>query len=207
MITEGTTSAWRVRQGPIRIGAVAALALAIAFVVWLLVRGNDNSAPARTTAATPATAPKTEPKPAPVRTLVTAATPAKLRALSSRTGHPIYWAGSKPKITYELTRTSNGRIYVRYLPKGVRVGDRRAAYLIVATYPVKDAYKAVRTAAKESGAVTFRIAHGGIGVYNQSAATNVYFAYPGSKYQVEVFDPNPSRARRLVKSGVIRPIG
>ena len=207
MITEGTTSAWRARQGPIRIGAVAALAVAVAFVVWLIVRGNDNSSPARTTAATPA-APSAPAKTKPTsgRTLLTAATPAKLRALSSRTRHPIYWAGHKPKITYELTRTPDGRIYVRYLPKGIPIGDRRAAYLIVATYPVKDAYKAVRTAAKESGAVTFRIAHGGIAVYNRSAATNVYFAYPGSKYQVEVFDPNPSRARRLVKSGAIRPI-
>jgi hypothetical protein len=204
VITEGTTSAWRARQGPIRIGAVAALALAVAFVVWLVVRGNDSTSPARTTAAAPATAPKT--KPTRVRTLVTAATPTKLRALSSRTGHPIYWAGSKPKITYELTRISNGQIYVRYLPKGVRVGDRHAAYLLVATYPIANAYKAVKTAAKESGAVTFRIAHGGIAVYNQSATRNVYFAYPGSKYQVEVFDPKPGRARRLVKSGAIRPI-
>jgi hypothetical protein len=52
----------------------------------------------------------------------------------------------------------------------------------------------VKTAAKESGAVTFRIARGGLAGYNRSAATNVYFAYPGSKYQVEVFDPNPARA-------------
>jgi hypothetical protein len=204
VITEGTITAWRNRRGPIRIGAVAALALAIAFVVWLLVRGNDNSSPARTTAAPVAPPQKT--KPVSGRTLLTAATPVKLRALSSRTGHTIYWAGKKPKITYELTRTPDGRVYVRYLPKGVPIGDRHAAYLIVATYPVPDAYKAVKTAAKESGAVTFKIAGGGIAVYNQSAPRNVYFAYPKAKYQVEVFDPNPSRARRLVKRGAIRPI-
>ena len=69
-----------------------------------------------------------------------------------------------------------------------------------------NAYKAVRTAAKESGAVTFRTKRGGLAVYNQSAATNVYFAFPGSKYQVEVFDPSPGRARQLVRSGTIRPI-
>src|SRR5205085_10667451 len=102
-------------------------------------------------------------------------------------------------------RATNGRIFIRYLPKGVKVGATKA-YLIVATCPVADAYKAVRTAAKESGAVTFRIPHGGLAVYNQSAATNVYFAYPGSKYQVEVFDPNPTRARQLVQTGAIRPI-
>jgi len=109
-------------------------------------------------------------------------------------------------VKYELTQVTDGRIYIRYLPKGVPIGDRRAAYLIVATYPVQDAYKAVRTAAKESGAVTFHTARGGLAVYNQSAATNVYFAYPGSKFQVEVFDPNPGRARQLVRTGAVRPI-
>ena len=203
MITEGTPSAWRVRHGPIRIGAVAALALAVAFVVWLVVRGNDSTSPARTTAAAPATAPKT--KPTRVRTLVTAATPTKLRALSSRTGHPIYWAGPQPNVKYELTQVSDGRIFIRYLPKSARVGTKHP-YPIVATYPVPNAYKAVRTAAKESGAVTFHTKRGGLAVYNQSAATNVYLAFPGSKYQIEVFDPNPSRARQLVRSGTIRPI-
>ena len=203
----GLTSTWRNRQAPIRIGAVVALALAVAFAVWLLVRGNDNNSTARTT--TPATTPaatKPTSKPKQGRTLLTAATPSKLRALSSRSHQPIYWAGAEKRITYELTRTPDGRIYVRYLPKGVKVGDRRAAYLIVATYPVPDAYKAVKTAAKESGAVTFKIGRGGIAVYNQGAPTNVYFAYPGSKYQVEVFDPNPARAHRLVRTGAVRPI-
>ena|SRR5919197_2563947 len=198
------TSTWRNRQAPIRIGAVVALALGVAFVVWLLVRGKDNSSTANTTTTTTPTVTSTSGKQA--RTLLTAATPSKLRALSTRTRRPIYWAGKKARITYELTRTPDGRTYVRYLPKGVRVGDRRAAYLIVATYPVPDAYKAVKTAAKESGAVTFKLARGGIAVYNQSAPTNVYFAYPGSKFQVEVFDPNPARARRLVRTGAVRPI-
>jgi hypothetical protein len=33
--------------------------------------------------------------------------------------HPVYWAGPRPSYTYELTRTSDGRIFVRYLPTGV----------------------------------------------------------------------------------------
>jgi hypothetical protein len=197
-VADGTTSPWRDRQAPIRIGAVVALALAVAFIVWLVVRGNDSS----TTKTTKSTPSKTSTKP--TRQIVTAATPAKLRALARASGHPIYWAGRKPG-KYELTQTTDGRIYIRYLPKGVALGDRRS-YLIVATYPVKDAYKAVQTAAKESGAVTFRLPRGGLAVYNRGAQTNVYFAYPGSKYQVEVFDPNPARARTLVSSGAIRPI-
>jgi hypothetical protein len=178
-----------------------ALALAVGFVVWLVVRGNDGSSAAKTTTAE--TQSRTTRKK--TRQFVTAATPARLRVLAHASGHPIYWAGRQGSVRYELTQTTDGRIYIRYLPKGVPLGDRRS-FLIVATYPVQDAYKAVQTAAKESGAVTFRIASGGLAVYNQSAPTNVYFAYPGSEYQVEVFDPNPTRARRLVSSGAIRAI-
>jgi hypothetical protein len=197
------TSAWRNRQAPIRIGAVVALALAVAFVVWLLVRGNDNSSSSPRTSTVQTRPTATTPK---VRETVKAATPQTLRALARASGHPIYWAGAKQRVRYELTRTTDGRVYIRYLPKGVPIGDRHAAYLIVATYPVQDAYKAVRTAAKESGAVTFHLPRGGLAVYNQSASKNVYFTYPGSKFQVEVFDPSPGRARKLVASGAIRPI-
>jgi len=200
-VADGTTAP-RSRQAPIRIGAVVALAVAIAFIVWLVVRGNDSSSTAKTSPQ--ATKPtKTTPPP---RETVKAASVASLRALARASGHPIYWAGAQPNVKYELTQVTDGRIYIRYLPKGVPIGDRRAAYLIVATYPVQNAYKAVRTAAKESGAVTFRTKRGGLAVYNQSAATNVYVAFPGSKYQIEVFDPNAGHARQLVRSGRVRPI-
>jgi hypothetical protein len=201
VVADGTTAGRSTRQAPIRIGAVVALALAIAFVVWLVVRGNDNSSSTTAKTSTPA---RTKPAPA-VHETVRAASPPSLRALAKASGHPIYWAGTQPKVKYELTQVTDGRIYIRYLPKGVPLRTKHV-YPIVATYPVPNAYKAVRTAAKESGAVTFRAPRGGLAVYNQSAPTNVYLAYPGSKYQVEVFDPNPSRARQLVRSGTIRPI-
>ena len=201
-MADGTTAP-RSRQAPIRIGAVVALAVAIAFVVWLVVRDDSSSSPAKTSTAQTTKPTKTT---RPSRETVKAASVSSLRALARASGHPIYWAGARPNVKYELTQVTDGRIYIRYLPKSVRIGDRRAAYLIVATYPVKDAYKAVRTAAKESGAVTFRTPRSGLAVYNQSAPTNVYLAYPGSKYQIEVFDPNPSRARQLIRSGTVRPI-
>ena len=194
----------RDRQAPIRIGAALALALAVAFVVWLFVRGDDNSSATKTTTAATTTTPTTTTPP--VRQIGPAvATPAKLRGLARAVGHPLYWAGQKKRVRYELTQTTDGKVFIRYLPKGVPIGDRHP-YLIVATYPVRDAYKAVQTAAKESGGVTFKIARGGLAVYNRSATTNVYFAYPASKYQVEVFDPKPGRALHLVRTGAIRPI-
>jgi hypothetical protein len=204
-VTQGTTSVWRARArgGPIRAGAVVAIAFAIAFVVWLLVRGNDSSTPkpAASPAATPAR-PKAVPQP--VRTFgPVAATVAKLRVIAR--ARPVYWAGPKRTATYELTKTSNGRVYIRYLPSGIRVGSRKNVRF-VGTYAVPNAYKALRKAAKTAGDVTFKAPHGGLAIYSKTGPTNVYLAFPGSNYQIEVYDPNPSRARKLVKSGAIRPI-
>jgi hypothetical protein len=201
VVADGT-AAPRSRQAPIRIGAVVALAVAIAFVVWLVVRGSDDSSSTAKTSTSQTKPTRTTPPP---RETVKAASLASLRALARASGHPIYWAGPQANVKYELTQVTDGRIYIRYLPKGVPIRTKHL-YPIVATYPVPNAYKAVRTAAKESGAVTFRTPRGGLAVYNRSAGTNVYLAYPGSKYQIEVFDPNPSEARRLVRSGTVRPI-
>src|SRR3989442_11991490 len=41
------------------------------------------------------------------------------------------------------------------------------SYLIVATYPVQNAYRAVQTAAKEKGAETFNIPNGGKALVNK----------------------------------------
>ena len=48
---------------------------------------------------------------------------------------------------------------------------------------------------------------GGLAVYSVEAPNNVYVAFPGSDVQVEVFDPRPKRALRLVTSGRVAPVG
>jgi hypothetical protein len=193
------------RDRSLRIGAIVALALAIAFVIWLFVRKDDSGSKKPTAGPTQSTQTTTsQPQTKP---LLKAANLQTLKTIAAVLGHPIYWAGARPGITYELTRTVDGRVYIRYLPKGVKIGDRSASYLIVATYPVVNAYRAVQTAAKEKGAETFDVAGGGKVVLNKGAPTNVYLAYPKSSYQIEVFDPKPGRARSLVASGKIRPVG
>src|SRR5262245_53418973 len=200
-MTAGANPSRAKRDRSVRVGAVVAVALAVAFVVWLLVRGNgsNSSSPAVTTAPTPTTTNSTTP-------ILQAASIQTLKTVSALVGHEVYWAGPKSRITYELTRTRDDRIYIRYLPAGVKIGDRRANFLIVGTYPVRNAFRAVQTAAKEKGAETFSLPRGGKAVLNKSAPKNVYFAYPRSNYQVEVYAPSPGRARRLVIAGKIRPI-
>jgi hypothetical protein len=184
----------------VRVGAVIALAAAVAFVAWLLVR-NDDSSKSSTGATSTSTQSSTLKRP-----VVIGATAQSLRTLAAVVDHPIYWLGTRAHTTYELTQMPDGKVYIRYLPAGVKVGDRSGTYPLVGTYPVQDGYKAVQTAANESGAHRFKIPQGGLAVVNDAAPNNVYFAYPGTNQQIEVFDPNPTRARRLVARGAVRPI-
>jgi hypothetical protein len=134
-----------------------------------------------------------------------ALTPKQLHSLASSAG-PIYWAGPRSGKVYEVTRTGEGRVYVRYLLRAADVGSPRPDSLTVATYPEKNAFGDIQAASRRAGAVTIQLARGGLAVYDQARPTSVYLAYPGAKEQVEVFDPSPSRARLLVKAGQIQPV-
>jgi hypothetical protein len=150
-------------------------------------------------------APESTPGALPAAGQPTAASVAQITALATTLGHPIYWAGPKPGFTYELTETSSGKVYVRYLPSGVPVGDNKANYLTIATYPFPGAYAAVKKTAK--GASTIALARGGLAVVDTTYPKSIHLAFPGSGYQVEVFDPSPTRARQVVASGQVKPLG
>jgi hypothetical protein len=129
----------------------------------------------------------------------------KLRALASSAGHPVYWAGAKSATTYELSELSDGRIFVRYLPTGVRVGARRPL-TTVGTYPVPNAFSAVTVIAQRPGATEIKLPNGGIAVSDPAHPTSMYLAYPNGTVEVEVFDPTPGHARQLVQDGLIVPV-
>jgi hypothetical protein len=131
---------------------------------------------------------------------------AQLKELAAETNHKVYWAGPKPG-AYELTRTTDGRIYVRYLPSAAKVGDRSAKYLTVGTYAGKNPFRSLQRAARRRGAVALKLGNNGLLVFNASTPKSVYFSYPGANYQVEVYDPSPEQARTLVLSGAIKPVG
>jgi hypothetical protein len=133
--------------------------------------------------------------------LPSAASAADLRSLVAELKHPVYWAGPRKRYTYELTRTPTGRIYIRYLPPGVPVGDSRPSYVTVATYPFPNAYAALKKTA--SPGATMRLAGGGIGVVDGSYKRSIHIAYPGVNYEIEVYDPSPRAGRKLVAAGKI----
>jgi hypothetical protein len=169
--------------------AVLAVAVAVAasIVGWLLVR-SDGGTPTVASAFGPA--------------LVSQE---RLEELSSP-AEPIYWAGPKQGFSYELTRSADGRSYVRYLPGGVAAGDRRSEFLVVGTYERPHAFGDLKRAGTRSGAGFAKLAGGGGLVFSKARPQSVYFSYPGSRGQVEVYAPSGERARTLVLRGKITPI-
>lgn len=129
----------------------------------------------------------------------------QLQRFASSLDHPVYWAGPKPGYAYELT-SSHGRVWVRYLPSGVKAGDPRASFLVVGTYELSDAFAGLQRIAKSPTSVSRPIPDGGLLVYNTTRPTSVYFSYPGVKYQVEVYSPSPAAALGLVTGGKTAPI-
>lgn len=169
-----------------RLGALIALGLAAFFVGWLVMNRGDDTAPAPSGA--------------------TATSESDLRSFAESASHPVYWAGPKNDFTYELTRTTDGRVYVRYLPEGTDVGDPRARFLTVGTYPRAGAWAELKRAAKAKGAISLKLERGGLAVFSEARPTSVYFGYPDARYQVEVYHPSPTDARRLALSGQVVPV-
>jgi hypothetical protein len=170
--------------------AVLAVAVAVAAAVvgWLLVHnGSDTRSPA--TPSGPALVSQTQ-----------------LEELASSSAQPIYWAGPRKGFSYELTRTADGRTYVRYLPHGVVAGDRRAEFLVVGTYERSHAFSDLSRAGTRSGAGSVKLARGGVLVLTERRPHSAYFSYPGASNQVEVFAPSDATARALVLNGDIKQI-
>jgi hypothetical protein len=176
----------------VRLGALVAIALAAGLVTWLLLRPDSGERPAK---ATPA-----------ARLVPRLVLPAQLRAVAARLRYPLYWAGTQKGTRYELTRVAGGRTFVRYLTAGANAGDPRPAFLAIGTYALDNAFGAIKAAGRRPGAITVKLAGGGMAVYDRGKPTSIYFAYPGSKVQVEVYDPSARLARSLVLLGWVVPI-
>jgi len=130
-----------------------------------------------------------------------------LSSWAATVGHPVYWAGPEQGYRYELTDTTDGRIYIRYLPAGVAVGSSAPDYLTVGTYPVKDALSTVRAIGSKSGGSLTKLPAGGWAAIDPEHPRSTYMAYPDLGYEIEVYAPSPGAARRLVSSGGVRPVG
>jgi hypothetical protein len=128
----------------------------------------------------------------------------RFKAEARMLGQPMYWAGPAKGDRYELTRLSSDRLFIRYLPRGLPPGAPGARFLIVATYPFPQAYKALKRVARGGGAAG---PGGSFVLPRPNDPRSVLLAFPGLPYEVELFDPSPARALALAESGNVRPVG
>jgi hypothetical protein len=177
----------RARATRFRVGALAVLAVAVGLVLWLVLRGSGSS-------------------PTPTLPNARAVSVQQIRSLAASVHHPVFWVGPKAGYTYELMRASDGAIYLRYLPRGVKVGTDKP-YLSVATYPFPGAFQSLQGLARQKGSTPISVAHGGLAVVSSTYPESVHVAYPGVDYQVEVYDPTPGNATTIVASGALAAIG
>jgi hypothetical protein len=174
------------RQPRILLGAVAVVIFIGAFVAWLVVHNNSHRS----------STPSAEPV-APV-----GLSERGLRTLAAAVGQPIYWAGPKAGYLYELTRTKEGNVLIRYLPPGAKVGTPKPE-LTVATYPYPHALRALRNVARSR---KHRLPGGGLALIDTRSPQNVHVAYPGVNYQIDVYDSSAARSQQIALSGDVRPV-
>lgn len=113
---------------------------------------------------------------------------------------PFYWAGPRRGVRYEFWRTTDDKIYVRYLPKGKKAGDN-GKYLTISTYHVPGAYKAVKKSGGKAGP------NGSVVWVRTGSPTSILMAWPKVPYEVEVYDPNPVDAAKVAQSGNVSAVG
>jgi hypothetical protein len=175
-----------------------ALGLAVAGVLllWLLLSsGEDDSGSSSESETTQAAAPAA----------VQVVSESELLGAMEGAGYPIYWAGPRLGVKYEVSRPEEGRTFVRYLPKGEEAESAKP-FLTVGSYKKPDALKSIRELGQKPGAVLVNIAGGGAGYSKGPKATSAYLAFPGVETQVEVYDPKPGKALDLIRSGAIVPV-
>ena len=178
-----------------RLGILIALVLLVGAVLWIAV-GRTSSSPSSTSNLTGSIVAT------PIRPV--ALSESGLATLARTVGQPIYWAGPRPGYLYELHRTSNGNVYIRYLPQGVNAGAPGAKYLTVATYPFRGALPALNNVTTGRH---LSIPRGGVVLVSPTYDKSVHLAYPNVNYQVEVFSPTSGTALSLAQSGQVQPAG
>jgi hypothetical protein len=186
-VTQKANTIPSLRFPNMRVGALVAVGLAAFLVGWLAMNRGGDAPPAQGSGAS-------------------AASESELRAFAKSASHPVYWAGPKDGYTYELTRTTNGFVYVRYLPEGTEVGDSGSGFLTIGTYPRAGAFAELKRAAKAKGAISLKLERGGMAVFSEARPTSVYLGYPDARFQVEVYHPSADEARRLALSGQVVPV-
>jgi hypothetical protein len=188
-MTEGRTEMTPVQVRRIRFGLLALIVVAaIVFLLVKVIGGDDSSS---------------SDEGAPV-----GLSESELIDKAPSFSHVAYWVGPQEGTDqYELTETPDGRIYVRYLTEGADVGNDSPDFVTVGTYAFPDAKKGLGVA-RSAGQLKSIDEGDGYSVADGTSGQNVYVVFDDQPdLQVEVFSPEPGKARDLVDSGALEPIG
>lgn len=130
----------------------------------------------------------------------------ELKSVIFQLKRTVYWTGPQRGAKYTINALTDGQTYIRYLPDGKGVADTAPNYRTVGTYESADAYTATLAAGNEANGVSFTTADGRVIHYNKSASDNVYLAYKGKKYQIEIFDPKAGAALKIANNNEVKVI-
>jgi hypothetical protein len=132
---------------------------------------------------------------------------AELRAFVRQSGVPAFWAGAQDGARYVANIGSNRDVLITYVPEGTPEGELFGKTLMVATYPMADAYALLESAAQEPNAISSVNEDGALLFYTSDRPSNVYLAYPDQPFQIEIFDPDNARSLELAtERGRIQPV-
>ena len=101
---------------------------------------------------------------------------------------------------------TDGQTYLRYLPDGKGVSDTQPNYRTVGTYESQDAYTATLAAGNEANGVSFTTTDGRVIHYNKASEGNIYMAFKGKPFQIEIFDPNSGAALDIANTNKLEII-
>lgn len=124
-------------------------------------------------------------------------TESELKSIISENNIQAYWTGPLKDATYSLNSSTAGQVFIRYVPKGEECDDVRPNFRVIATYEEVDAFATTESAGTTADGVSLLNTDGSIVYFNKNVPTNIYVAYPGINYQIEIYDPDPKEAVSL----------
>lgn len=194
--SEGSDSGLPGPLGKLPISAVVVLVVALVILIWLLFLRGDDDDSGTEPAGNGSQAEKT----------VEVVAEDELADTVSDVGYPVYWIGPRAGVEYEVTKITDGRTYIRYLPEGEEP-ETKKPFLTVANYRQENAYQVLQELASNTGQEVFDVDGGGRALQRADSETGLYVAFPDEDTQIEVYDPEPGQARELVDSGAVVPVG
>lgn len=135
-----------------------------------------------------------------------ALTEPELRDVVKQLKRTVFWTGPQKNARYTINALTDGQTYLRYLPGGKGVSDSQPNYRTVGTYESDQAYTATLAAGNEANGVSFTTTDGRVIHYNKASEGNIYMAFKGKPYQIEIFDPNSGAALELANANKLEVI-